>query len=270
MGRTGTLHACEQEGIAPDLMTIAKGLGGGYQPIGAVLLGQQIFDAFAKGSRLLPARPHLHRPSGGLRGGARGAAGDPARRPARQRRARMGARLRAPARASASATIRMSATSAAAACSWRSSWSRTARPRRRSTRRCKLHARVKREAMARGLMVYPMGGTIDGARGDHVLLAPPFIVDRRPDRRDRRAPGQRHRRRPRLRHKLPAGGNNEPAASMASRGRERRRIVCGVAACPTLSVASGHHDRARLGRRTDRCDRPRDRRAHERLSAAPC
>jgi len=41
----------------------------------------------------------------------------------------------------------------------------------------KLHARVKAEAMARGLMVYPMGGTIDGARGDHVLLAPPFIVD---------------------------------------------------------------------------------------------
>ncbi len=38
MGRTGTLHACEQEGIAPDLMAIAKGLGGGYEPIGAVLL----------------------------------------------------------------------------------------------------------------------------------------------------------------------------------------------------------------------------------------
>ena len=41
----------------------------------------------------------------------------------------------------------------------------------------KLNARVKREAMARGLMVYPAGGTIDGARGDQVLLAPPFIVD---------------------------------------------------------------------------------------------
>ncbi len=40
----------------------------------------------------------------------------------------------------------------------------------------RLHARVKAEAMARGLMVYPMGGTIDGRRGDHVLLAPPFIV----------------------------------------------------------------------------------------------
>jgi adenosylmethionine-8-amino-7-oxononanoate aminotransferase len=41
----------------------------------------------------------------------------------------------------------------------------------------KVHARVKREAMARGLMVYPMGGTIDGVEGDHVLLAPPFIVE---------------------------------------------------------------------------------------------
>jgi adenosylmethionine-8-amino-7-oxononanoate aminotransferase len=40
----------------------------------------------------------------------------------------------------------------------------------------KLHARIKAEAMARGLCVYPMGGTIDGRRGDHVLLAPPFIV----------------------------------------------------------------------------------------------
>src|SRR5262249_61514418 len=50
MGRTGTLHACEQEGIAPDLMTIAKGLGGGYEPIGAVLLAGKIYEPFAEGS----------------------------------------------------------------------------------------------------------------------------------------------------------------------------------------------------------------------------
>ena len=62
--------------------------------------------------------------------------------------------------------------------SGRLSWSPTATPRRRSTRSCKLHARVKREAMARGLMVYPMGGNVDGVAGDNVLLAPPFIVDR--------------------------------------------------------------------------------------------
>ena len=87
MGRTGTLHACEQDGIAPDLMTIAKGLGGGYQPIGATLLSQKIFDAFAERLGLLPARPHLYEPSDGLRGGARGAGGDPPRQPARQRQA---------------------------------------------------------------------------------------------------------------------------------------------------------------------------------------
>jgi adenosylmethionine-8-amino-7-oxononanoate aminotransferase len=50
MGRTGTLHACEQEGVAPDLMAIAKGLGGGYQPVGAVLIGQKIIDAIAAGT----------------------------------------------------------------------------------------------------------------------------------------------------------------------------------------------------------------------------
>ena len=41
----------------------------------------------------------------------------------------------------------------------------------------KINARVKQAAMARGLMVYPMGGTADGQRGDHVLLAPPFSID---------------------------------------------------------------------------------------------
>ena len=50
MGRTGTLHACEQEGIAPDLMAIAKGLGGGYAPIGALLVQEKIFAAIAGGS----------------------------------------------------------------------------------------------------------------------------------------------------------------------------------------------------------------------------
>ena len=40
----------------------------------------------------------------------------------------------------------------------------------------KLHAAIKEKAMQRGLLVYPMGGTIDGRQGDHVLLAPPFIV----------------------------------------------------------------------------------------------
>ena len=50
MGRTGTRHAWEQEGIAPDIQAIAKGLGGGYQPIGAMLASGRIIDAIRDGS----------------------------------------------------------------------------------------------------------------------------------------------------------------------------------------------------------------------------
>jgi adenosylmethionine-8-amino-7-oxononanoate aminotransferase len=50
MGRTGTLHACEQEDISPDIMVIAKGLGGGYMPIGAMLMQKKIFETVASGS----------------------------------------------------------------------------------------------------------------------------------------------------------------------------------------------------------------------------
>jgi adenosylmethionine-8-amino-7-oxononanoate aminotransferase len=76
MGRTGTLHACEQDGVVPDLMTIAKGLGGGYQPIGAVLAQGRIVQG------LLPARPYLPGPCRGLRRRAGRAARDRARRAA--------------------------------------------------------------------------------------------------------------------------------------------------------------------------------------------
>lgn len=41
----------------------------------------------------------------------------------------------------------------------------------------KVHAKVKKAAFERGLICYPSGGTADGARGDHILLAPPFIID---------------------------------------------------------------------------------------------
>ena len=71
----------------------------------------------------------------------------------------------------------MSATFAGADSSGRSSWSSDRAGKRPFDPAAKLHARVKREAMERGLMVYPMGGTVDGVNGDHILLAPPFIVE---------------------------------------------------------------------------------------------
>ncbi len=70
----------------------------------------------------------------------------------------------------------MSATSAAAGSSSASSSSGDRATKAPFDPAQTLHARIKREAMARGLMVYPMGGTIDGREGDHVLVAPPFIV----------------------------------------------------------------------------------------------
>jgi adenosylmethionine-8-amino-7-oxononanoate aminotransferase len=174
MGRTGTLHACEQDGVAPDLMTIAKGLGGGYQPIGAVLLRRRIFEAFAGGSGFFQ---HGHTYMGHpMAAAAALAVQEVIRRDGLLANVRaMGETLRARLDARLAdhphvgdvrgrglfLGVELVADRASKA---------PFDPAR------KLHARIKREAMARGLMVYPMGGTIDGVRGDHVLLAPPFIV----------------------------------------------------------------------------------------------
>jgi adenosylmethionine-8-amino-7-oxononanoate aminotransferase len=176
MGRTGTLHACEQDGIAPDLLVIAKGLGGGYQPIGAVLLSAKIFEAFAKGSGFFQ---HGHTYMGHPMAAAAGLAvqevirrdgllgnvvamGDHLQRRLEERFANHhhvgDIRGRGLFRGVELVADRGSKLPFAP--------------------ELKLNAAVKREAMARGLMVYPMGGTIDGISGDHVLLAPPFIVTR--------------------------------------------------------------------------------------------
>ena len=175
MGRTGTMYSIEQDGVAPDIITVAKGLGAGYQPIGAVLAQGWLVDRLRARQRHLPARAHLHRPSGGGGGGAGGAEGDRARRLAGG-----GAHARGVLDVDAAGCVRratsMWATSAGAGCCWRWSWCRTATTKQPFAPERKLHAAIKSQAMAHGLMVYPMGGTIDGQHGDHVLLAPPFIA----------------------------------------------------------------------------------------------
>ncbi len=174
MGRTGRLYACEADGISPDLLTIAKGLGGGYQPVGATLLSQKVFDAFANGSGFFQ---HGHTYMGHPMAAAAGLAVQHviARDNLLANVQAMGAHLRAGLEAAFGqhphvGDIRGRGLFQAIELVADRESKTPFEPAR------KLHARIKSEAMARGLMVYPMGGTIDGVRGDHVLMAPPFIV----------------------------------------------------------------------------------------------
>ncbi|GGK24375.1 aspartate aminotransferase family protein [Salinarimonas ramus] len=176
MGRTGTLHACEQEGISPDLMTIAKGMGGGYGPIGATLVSDRIVRAFREGSGLFQ---HGHTYLGhAVACAAALAVQTIVQRDGLLENVRaMGEGLREDLAA------RFGSHPHVGDIRGRGLFQAIELVADRATKEPfdparKLHARIKREAMARGLMVYPMGGTIDGRRGDHVLLAPPYIVTR--------------------------------------------------------------------------------------------
>ncbi len=174
MGRTGTLHAIEQEAVAPDLMTIAKGLGGGYAPIGAVLVNAAIHDALAAGSGSFQhGHTYVGHPIACAAALAvqRVIARDDLLTAVQQQGLGLRERLvhafgehphigdirgRGLFVALELVADRESKTPFDAA--------------------LRLHARIKAEAMTRGLCVYPMGGTLDGRRGDHVLIAPPFII----------------------------------------------------------------------------------------------
>ena len=175
MGRTGTLHACEQEGVSPDILAIAKGLGGGYAPVGAMLLHDKIFKTIADGSG---AFQHSHTYSGHpLACAAALAVQRVIRRDdllgnVRKQGAHLARRLQQ----------RFGNHPFVGNVRGRGLFQGLEIVADRGTKepfdpQRKVNAQIKREAMARGLMVYPMGGTIDGAKGDHVLVAPPFIVN---------------------------------------------------------------------------------------------
>ena len=175
VGRTGTLFACEQDGVAGDLVAIAKGLGAGYQPIGALLVSQQIFDTVRDGSGFFQ---HGHT-----------FMGHPAACAAAV------ATLNVIERENLLANVRARGEELKAALHGhfddhpnvgdirgRGLFIGVELVADRHSREpfdpsIPLHTWIKAEAMANGLMCYPMSGTIDGKRGHHILLAPPFIID---------------------------------------------------------------------------------------------
>ena len=174
MGRTGTLHAWEQEGVAPDIQAIAKGLGGGFQAIGAMLASRRIIDALRRGSGAFQhGHTYLGHPMAcaaalevqrvikdeGLLERVR-TLGDLLARRLTERfgNHRHVGDIRGRGLFQA---IELVADRAA---------------KRPFDANARLHLRVKNAALARGLACYPSGGTIDGRNGDHVLLAPPYIA----------------------------------------------------------------------------------------------
>lgn len=175
MGRTGTLFAAEQEGISADLITIAKGLGAGYQPIGATLVSQRIHDAIANGSGFFQ---HGHTYIGHATACAAALA---VQKTIEQRnllpRVRdLGEKLQQRLRGALGAHPNIGDIRG------RGLFQGLELVADRASKapfpaEAKLHARIKKAAMQEGLMCYPMGGTLDGRSGDHILLAPPFILE---------------------------------------------------------------------------------------------
>jgi adenosylmethionine-8-amino-7-oxononanoate aminotransferase len=174
MGRTGTLHACEQEGVTPDLLVVAKGLGGGYQPIGAVLAQQRIVEAMTRGTGFFQ---HGHTYLGHPVACAAALAvqkvieRDGLLARVRERGAFLERQLR-----EAFAGHEHVGDIRGRGLFWGVELVSDRASKSPFDPGLKLHARIKAEAMALGLMVYPMGGTVDGRYGDHVLLAPPFVA----------------------------------------------------------------------------------------------
>ncbi len=174
MGRTGTLFASEQDGVAPDICAIAKGLGAGYQPIGAMLCTAEIHDTIARGSGFFQ---HGHTYLGHPVAAAAAVAVLKALigRGLVQRSAEMGERL------AAALTERFGQHPNVGDIRGRGLFRGVEIVADRESKapfapEARVAPKLKAAALEAGLICYPMQGTIDGRVGDHVLLAPPFII----------------------------------------------------------------------------------------------
>lgn len=175
MGRTGSLFACEQDGIAPDIVTIAKGLGAGYQPIGAMLCSAHIYTTIAEGSGFFQ---HGHTYMGHPTACAAALAVMIKLQDQElvQRSAQMGSVLHSALQTSFGQHPNVGDIRG------RGLFQALELVEDRETKRpfqsqLSINKKIKQAAFDAGLICYPMGGTIDGINGDHVLLAPPFIVE---------------------------------------------------------------------------------------------
>ncbi|TQF35273.1 hypothetical protein UNPF46_25455 [Bradyrhizobium sp. UNPF46] len=174
MGRTGTTHAWEQEGIAPDIQAIAKGLGGGYQPIGAMLASGKIIDTIRAGTGAFQhGHTYLAHP---LACAAALAVQDVIREDGLLTQVKERGRQLEQRLTERFGNHRHVGDIRGRGLFWAIELVADRASRTSFDPALKLNQKIKAEAFAHGLGCYPGGGTVDGVRGDHVLLAPPYIA----------------------------------------------------------------------------------------------
>lgn len=173
MGRTGSLFACEQEGVTADIITIAKGLGAGYQPIGAMLTSGKIFDAITKGTGFFQ---HGHT----YMGHATACAASLAAQQYIEKNNLLENVKKQGDYLNKLLNDKFASHDFVGDIRGRGLFQGVEFVSDKATKTpfdssLKINAKIKSAAMNEGLMCYPMGGTIDGKNGDHVMFAPPFI-----------------------------------------------------------------------------------------------
>ena len=175
MGRTGHLFACTEDGVSPDIITIAKGLGAGYQPIGAMLCQDKIYQAITEGSGFFQhGHTYIGHPTACAAG--RVVVEKLTNGGLAERSQVMGARLQD------ALTDAFGQHPHIGDIRGRGLFRGLEIVADRETKRPfdpdrAIHKACKKASFEAGLICYPMGGTIDGQYGDHILLAPPFILD---------------------------------------------------------------------------------------------
>lgn len=173
-GRTGTFLSCEQDGVVPDIVTLGKGLGAGYQPIGAAVCTSEVYEVVAGGSAALKhGQTYNAHPIGC-------AAALAVQRLVREE-GLLGRVERAGARLTLLLTERFGDHPNVGDIRGRGLLQAIELVAGRATKTpfdpaLALHQRAKADAFDRGLLIYPGGGTVDGRQGDHILLAPPYNV----------------------------------------------------------------------------------------------
>ena len=175
MGRTGSLFACDEENVIPDILTIAKGLGAGYQPIGAMICQNFIYDAIANGSGFFQhGHTYLGHPVACA--ASLSVLNKLVNENFSSQVKEKGQYLQK------NLELHLGQNQFVGDIRGRGLFRGIEIVKDRSTKepfqkKLNIAGKIKKQALDIGLICYPMQGTVDGSKGDHILIAPPFIIN---------------------------------------------------------------------------------------------